>query len=57
MTEELKPCPRCGGEPFEWEEWSWDGMSGAFVECEKCGYDVCGFEREEAREEWNRRYR
>lgn len=51
MTEELKPCPFCGGKAeFENDNGEW------FVFCEKCGSMTVPFEtKPEAKETWNNR--
>lgn len=51
MTEELKPCPFCGGKAeFENDNGEW------FVFCEKCGSMTVLFEtKPEAKEAWNTR--
>lgn len=56
MTEELKPCPFCGGEVML--ILSKDAL--AFIECKKCGVRVDWHDRElhESKvdlEAWNRR--
>ena len=50
MTDELKPCPFCGGKAeFEKDE-------GWFVFCEKCGSMTVLFDtKPEAKETWNSR--
>ena len=50
MTDELKPCPFCGGKAeFEIDE-------GWFVFCEKCGSMTVLFDtKPEAKETWNAR--
>lgn len=51
MTDELKPCPFCGGKAeFENDNEEW------FVFCEKCGSMTVLFEtKPEAKEAWNAR--
>ena len=54
MTEELKPCPFCGGKA---EISYFDSSCQCYdVECNDCGACLMGFEeREEAIETWNKR--
>lgn len=54
MSEELKPCPFCGGEAKEFT-----GEDAAphrwTVECDRCGAHVGSDTRHKARAKWNRR--
>lgn len=54
MSEELKPCPFCGGEAKEFT-----GEDAAphrwTVECDSCGAHVGSDTRHKARAKWNRR--
>lgn len=50
MSEELKPCPFCGGEPKVTER---EGF--AFFWCGECGASSKIAKESEAREYWNRR--
>lgn len=62
MTEELKPCPFCGGKPIEdWEREDREGdeigpiISWSYY-CTKCYAEVFSCQsREDAQEKWNRR--
>lgn len=46
MSEELKPCPFCGGDAFVFA-----GMVG----CDRCGASVSAWGNDEAIKAWNRR--
>lgn len=51
MSEELKPCPFCGGNNL-----SVEGITFYWVECIDCNASISGHETEEqAIEAWNRR--
>ena len=57
MSEELKPCPFCGGEAVICET---NGLHGAYVFCKTCysstdGYQGINTRRKKAIEAWNRR--
>lgn len=64
MSEELKPCPFCGGkaviEVIEPHRHIICKMpvykGGAFIECTECGCAISGETETEATEKWNRRY-
>lgn len=54
MTEELKPCPFCGGNP---DVYSWNGGGVVWVRCRSCGIDYKAYANaDEAIEAWNTRY-
>lgn len=63
MSEELKPCPFCGGkaviEVIELHRHIICKMpvykGGAFIECTECGCAISGETETEATEKWNRR--
>lgn len=66
MKNELKPCPKCGGEGFEIYGYGYpliicgieiDRPFGTIIICEKCGYQTNAYRHEpiKAYEEWNRR--
>lgn len=63
MSEELKPCPFCGGkaviEVIEPHRHIICKMpvykGGAFIECTECGCAISGETETEATEKWNRR--
>ena len=56
MSEELKPCPFCGGKGCQ-ESYEENGWIIFYVECESCGASTSsGSEFDEAIEKWNTRY-
>lgn len=65
MSDELKPCPFCGGNPATRrivEEYGADaeGPAGEYdahfqIDCDTCGISIGGEHRSEATEAWNRR--
>lgn len=63
MSEELKPCPFCGGkavieviEPHEHIICKMPSYTGgAFIECKECGCAISGETKIEAAGKWNRR--
>lgn len=46
MSDQLKPCPFCGGDAFEF---------AGVVGCDRCGASVSAFSKDEAIKAWNRR--
>ena len=59
MTEELKPCPLCGGHAeFEYTPWNDEHRTGddgtGCIECQKCHLELAGYDRDEAENRWNR---
>ena len=56
MTEELKPCPFCGGEAYLTPQ-NGDPEDSHEVCCSNCGGYVWGDSKERALSNWNRRIR
>ena len=65
-TQELLPCPMCGGQAHIARECDEDGFPWRYVKCDKCGLrtrgnwassdsNICGIFLSEIRNEWNRR--
>ena len=57
MTNELKPCPFCGGETEWWQQFGWDREPlGYMAGCCSCGIQtwICDT-KEQAIEAWNKR--
>lgn len=58
LTNELKPCPLCGG-AAEWEytPWNEEDQSGddgtGWIECHQCRLRLVGYDRDEAERRWN----
>ena len=55
MSEELRPCPFCGGERVELICMGTRDDDPHLVECDDCDATASGMDREEAVANWNRR--
>ena len=60
MSEELKPCPFCGGAAeFEYTTWNEETEEGddgtGWIECQSCHVQMGGFDRDDAEARWNKR--
>jgi Lar family restriction alleviation protein len=54
MTDELKPCPLCGGEAvYESSQPKHGIVHSAY--CEECGIEIARLNKQGAIEAWNRR--
>jgi Lar family restriction alleviation protein len=54
MTDELKPCPLCGGEAVYESTQHKHGIVHS-VYCEECGIEIARLNKQGAIEAWNRR--
>lgn len=59
MTNELKPCPFCGGEAYIENYDPYDGYQGDLslwrIKCRKCKVEIERREKEKCAAAWNRR--
>lgn len=52
MKDKLKPCPFCGGEPYDFYT---DNFGYWYIKCKDCQAEIHARKRKQAEKLWNRR--